>query len=142
MGGIPTNIHGEVLTLDSSGESKIVKGLMSVGEAACVSVHGANRLGSNSLLDLVVFGKSAAKRCAKILNPKKRNSEIKKSYYEHIIKRFDKVKHSNGNFKISDIRLEMQQIMQNYCPVYRSEEKMIFGKKKLLEFLKNLKELK
>ena len=59
MGGIPTNIHGEVLTLDSSGESKIVKGLMSVGEAACVSVHGANRLGSNSLLDLVVFGKSA-----------------------------------------------------------------------------------
>ena len=70
MGGIPTNIHGEVLTLDSSGESKIVKGLMSVGEAARVSVHGANRLGSNSLLDLVVL-KSAAKRCAKILNPKK-----------------------------------------------------------------------
>ena len=65
MGGIPTNIHGEVLTLNDSGESKIVKGLMSVGEAACVSVHGANRLGSNSLLDLVVFGKSAANRCSK-----------------------------------------------------------------------------
>ena len=66
MGGIPTNIHGEVLTLNDSGKSKIVKGLMSVGErAACVSVHGANRLGSNSLLDLVVFGKSAAKRCKK-----------------------------------------------------------------------------
>ena len=76
------------------------------------------------------------------MNPKKRNSEIKKSSYEHIIKRFDKVKHSNGNFKISDIRLEMQQIMQNYCPVYRSEEKMIFGKKKLLELLEKFKKIK
>ena len=72
----------------------------------------------------------------------KKEIQNKKSYYEHIIKRFDKVKHSNGNFKISDIRLEMQQIMQNYCPVYRSEEKMIFGKKKLLELLEKFKELK
>ena len=99
MGGIPTNIHGEVLTLNDSGESKIVKGLMSVGEAACVSVHGANRLGSNSLLDLDVFAKSEAKRCAKILNPKKSNPKIEKSSYESIIKRFDGVKNSNGKYK-------------------------------------------
>ena len=123
MGGIPTNIHGEVLTLNDSGVPKIVRGLMSVGEAACVSVHGANRLGSNSLLDLVVFGKSAAKRCAKILDRKKRNPKIEKSSYENIIKRFNEVKNSKGNVKISDIRLEMQEINQNYCPVYRSEKK-------------------
>ena len=77
MGGIPTNIHGEVLTLNESGNSKVVKGLMSVGEAACVSVHGANRLGSNSLLDLVVFGKSAANRCSKIINPKKVTQKLR-----------------------------------------------------------------
>ena len=141
MGGIPTNIHGEVLTLNDSGESKIVKGLMSVGEAACVSVHGANRLGSNSLLDLVVFGKSAAKRCAKILNPKKSNPKIEKSSYESIIKRFDGVKNSNGKYKNSDIRSEMQQINQNYCPVYRSEEKMILGKEKLLKLLDKFKRI-
>ena len=141
MGGIPTNIHGEVLTLNDSGESKIVKGLMSVGEAACVSVHGANRLGSNSLLDLVVFGKSAAKRCAKILNPKKSNPKIEKSSYESIIKRFDEIKNSNGKYKISDIRSEMQQINQNYCPVYRSEEKMIQGKEKLLKLLDKFKRI-
>ena len=141
MGGIPTNIHGEVLTLNDSGKSKIVKGLMSVGEAACVSVHGANRLGSNSLLDLVVFGKSAAKRCKKILDPKKRNPKIEKSSYDFIIKRFNRIKNSKGNVKISDIRLEMQHIMQNYCPVYRSEEKMIIGKKKLLELIEKFKKI-
>ena len=141
MGGIPTNIHGEVLTLNDSGKSKIVKGLMSVGEAACVSVHGANRLGSNSLLDLVVFGKSAAKRCKKILDPKKRNPKIEESSYDFIIKRFNRIKNSKGSVKISDIRLEMQHIMQNYCPVYRSEEKMIIGKKKLLELIEKFKKI-
>ena len=141
MGGIPTNIHGEVLTLNDSGKSKIVKGLMSVGEAACVSVHGANRLGSNSLLDLVVFGKSAAKRCKKILDPSKRNPKIEKSSYDFIIKRFNRIKNSKGNVKISDIRLEMQHIMQNYCPVYRSEEKMIIGKEKLLELIEKFKKI-
>ena len=129
MGGIPTNIHGEVLTLDDTGKLKTIKGLMSVGEAACVSVHGANRLGSNSLLDLVVFGKSAAKRCSKILDPNKKNKEIHPSDYDDIIKRFEKIKNSNGKHKISNLRLEMQQIMQNYCPVYRSEKKCLKEKK-------------
>ena len=103
MGGIPTNIHGEVLTLNESGNSKVVKGLMSVGEAACVSVHGANRLGSNSLLDLVVFGKSAANRCSKIINPKKSNPKIEKSTYETIIKRFNEVKTLKENSKFQKL---------------------------------------
>ena len=142
MGGIPTNIHGEVLTLDDTGKLKTIKGLMSVGEAACVSVHGANRLGSNSLLDLVVFGKSAAKRCSKILDPNKKNKEIHPSDYDDIIKRFEKIKNSRGKHKVSNLRLEMQQIMQNYCPVYRSEKKMLEGKKKLQDLLKKFNEVK
>ena len=142
MGGIPTNIHGEVLTLDETGKLKKINGLMSVGEAACVSVHGANRLGSNSLLDLVVFGKSAAKRCSNILNPNSKNKKIHPSDYENIIKRFEKIKNSSGKYKISNLRLEMQQIMQNYCPVYRSEKKMLEGIKKLQDLLKKFDEIK
>ena len=80
MGGIPTNVHGEVLNLNKNGKGQVVEGLMSVGEAACVSVHGANRLGSNSLLDLVVFGKSAANRCAEIVKPSKNNNPVKELY--------------------------------------------------------------
>ena len=82
MGGIPTNYKGEVLTVN--GSEKVVPGLMAIGEAACVSVHGANRLGSNSLIDLVVFGKSAAKRCKEIINTEKKNKLLKK--YENIFK--------------------------------------------------------
>ena len=142
MGGIPTNIHGEVLNIDSNGKDNVVNGLMSVGEAACVSVHGANRLGSNSLLDLVVFGKSAAKRCKEIINPQKKNKPIKFEFYEKIIDKFIKMKNSNGNESVSKIRLEMQHTMQNYCPVYRSERKMKEGKNILLGLLEKTKSLK
>ena len=95
MGGIPTNIHGEVLDCSTNGSEKIVPGLMSVGEAACVSVHGANRLGSNSLLDLVVFGKSAANRCKDILKPNSKNKNIKEIYYSKAIQNFEKIKNSS-----------------------------------------------
>ena len=105
---------------------------MSVGEAACVSVHGANRLGSNSLLDLVVFGKSAAKRCASIIKPKDKNKIITDENVNPIIDKFEKIRNSNGKNSISKIREEMQHTMQNYCPVYRSEEKMKEGKKIIL----------
>ena len=89
--------------MDKNGKEKIVPGLMSVGEAACVSVHGANRLGSNSLLDLVVFGKSAANQCKNVINKKSKKTIQKEEYYASIIKRFEKIKHSNGNkFQISD----------------------------------------
>ena len=142
MGGIPTNIHGEVLNLDSKGRDKVVTGLMSIGEAACVSVHGANRLGSNSLLDLVVFGKSAAKRCSQILDTKKPNPKISSNLIDKLILNFDKIKDSNGDKSVSSIRLEMQHTMQNFCPVYRSEEKMIEGKKKLLSLMDDFNKIK
>ena len=142
MGGIPTNIHGEVLSIDSKGKEKIVPGLMSIGEAACVSVHGANRLGSNSLLDLVVFGKSAAKRCSEILNPKLKNSEISDMDVNRLINNFEKIKDSKGDKSVSSIRLEMQHTMQNFCPVYRSESKMIEGKNKLLSLLNDFNNIK
>ncbi len=142
MGGIPTNIHGEVLNLDSKGRDKVVTGLMSIGEAACVSVHGANRLGSNSLLDLVVFGKSAAKRCSQILDTKKANPKISNNFIDKLILNFHKIKGSNGDKSVSSIRLEMQHTMQNFCPVYRSEEKMIEGKKKLLSLMDDFNNIK
>ncbi len=141
MGGIPTNIHGEVLNINGKGQETVVPGLMSIGEAACVSVHGANRLGSNSLLDLVVFGKSAASRCAKIIKKKSPNPNIDDFKINKIVDEFEKIRTSNGNKSVSSIRLEMQHIMQNYCPVYRSEKKMIEGKKKLLSLLEDFKEI-
>ena len=141
MGGIPTNIHGEVIYTDSKGKDKIIPGLMSIGEAACVSVHGANRLGSNSLLDLVVFGKSAAERCKKIINPKSKNRSLEEDVYLNLIKRFDKIKNSNGKKSVAKIRLEMQHTMQNYCPVYRSEKIMKEGEKKLLKLLRDFESI-
>ncbi len=142
MGGIPTNVHGEVIDLDSKGKDKTIPGLMSVGEAACVSVHGANRLGSNSLLDLVVFGKSAANRCKEIIKPNLRNRPVKETFFKPLIERFEKIKMNKGKYSISKIRLEMQYTMQNYCPVYRSEKIMKKGEKKLVELLKQFENIK
>ena len=142
MGGIPTNIHGEVLNLDSKDNEVVVPGLMSIGEAACVSVHGANRLGSNSLLDLVVFGKSAANRCNGIIDRKKKNPEIQEHTVNKLIEDFENIRNSNGRKSVASIRLEMQHTMQNFCPVYRSEEIMQEGKNKLLSLLNDFKNIK
>ena len=142
MGGIPTNIHGEVLNLDSKDNEVVVPGLMSIGEAACVSVHGANRLGSNSLLDLVVFGKSAANRCNRIIDRKKKNPEIQEHTVSKLIEDFENIRNSNGRKSVASIRLEMQHTMQNFCPVYRSEEIMQEGKNKLLSLLNDFKNIK
>ncbi len=141
MGGIPTNIYGEVLTL-KNGKDTVVKGLMSIGEAACVSVHGANRLGSNSLLDLVVFGKSAANRCGKIIEKNKKNDDIEKELLINIIQRFERIRTCNGSNSISKLRSEMQHTMQNFCPVYRSEKIMKQGKKILLNILDKIHNVK
>ena len=92
MGGIPTNYHGEVLTKDSDGSEKIVDGLMAIGEAACVSVHGANRLGSNSLIDLVVFGRAASERAAQVVKPNSKHETIPESETQKSLDRFDKIK--------------------------------------------------
>ncbi len=125
MGGIPTNYKAEVLT--SNGTDKTVPGLMAIGEAACVSVHGANRLGSNSLIDLVVFGKSAAKRAAELIKPNLPHDEISKSETDKSLDRFDKLRNGNGSNKTSELRLAMQKTMQEKCAVFRTEKTLKEG---------------
>ncbi len=125
MGGIPTNYKAEVLTLN--GKESTVPGLMAIGEAACVSVHGANRLGSNSLIDLVVFGKSAANRAAEIVKPGTPHETISKSETDKCLNRFDKLRNSNGSTKTSELRLSMQKTMQSKCAVFRTEKTLKEG---------------
>ena len=125
MGGIPTNYKAEVLT--SNGKDTVVQGLMAIGEAACVSVHGANRLGSNSLIDLVVFGKSAATRAAEIIKPGSPHEELAQSETDKCLARFDKLRNSNGSTKTSELRLLMQKTMQSKCAVFRTEKTLKEG---------------
>ena len=125
MGGIPTNYKAEVLTLN--GSEKTVPGLMAIGEAACVSVHGANRLGSNSLIDLVVFGRAAAKRAAELVKPGTPHEEVSQSQTDKCLDRFDKIRNSNGNTKASDLRSSMQKTMQTKCAVFRTEKTLKQG---------------
>ncbi len=125
MGGIPTNYKAEVLTLN--GSEKTVPGLMAIGEAACVSVHGANRLGSNSLIDLVVFGRAAAKRAAELIKPGKPHEEVSNSETDKCLDRFDKIRNSNGSTKTADLRIKMQKTMQSKCAVFRTEKTLKEG---------------
>ena len=125
MGGIPTNYRAEVLTLN--GSEKTVPGLMAIGEAACVSVHGANRLGSNSLIDLVVFGRAAAKRAAELVKSGSPHEEVSKSETDKCLERFDKIRNSNGSTKTSELRLNMQKTMQSKCAVFRTEKTLKEG---------------
>mgnify|MGYP001391048423 FL=1 len=125
MGGIPTNYKAEVLTLN--GSEKTVPGLMAIGEAACVSVHGANRLGSNSLIDLVVFGRAAAKRAAELIKPGTPHEEVSNSETDKCLDRFDKIRNSKGSTKTSELRLKMQKTMQSKCAVFRTEKTLKEG---------------
>ena len=125
MGGIPTNYKAEVLTLN--GKESTVPGLMAIGEAACVSVHGANRLGSNSLIDLVVFGKSAANRAAELVKPGTPHEEISQSETDKCLDRFDKLRNASGGTKTSELRLSMQRTMQSKCAVFRTEKTLKEG---------------
>ncbi len=120
MGGIPTNYHGEVLRPTPDNPDAVCPGLMAIGEAACVSVHGANRLGTNSLLDIVVFGRAAALRAADIVDKNKaiKSAEVKTG--EEAIERFDKLRHAKGRQKTADVRIGMQRIMQNNAAVFRN----------------------
>jgi len=127
MGGIPTNYHGEVLTKDSDGSEKIVDGLMAIGEAACVSVHGANRLGSNSLIDLVVFGKAAAIRTAQVVKPNSKHETIPESETQKSLDRFDKLKNANGDTPTAVLRDKMQRTMQSKCAVFRTDKTLKEG---------------
>jgi len=119
MGGIPTNFHGEVLTKKGGDPDHIVPGLMAIGEAACVSVHGANRLGSNSLIDLVVFGRAAGLRCGDTVEAGVAQPELPESASELAFARLDKMRHAAGGTPTAQLRLDMQKIMQNNCAVFR-----------------------
>nr|MDQ2693907.1 succinate dehydrogenase flavoprotein subunit [Pseudomonadota bacterium] len=133
MGGVATNFHGEVVTLKDGDPEAVVPGLMAIGEAACVSVHGANRLGSNSLLDLIVFGRAAAERCADIIRPGQAQKPLPQEAVDRIIDKFDRLRHANGAQPTADIRNRMQRTMQKDAAVFRTEESMQEGLDKMTE---------
>jgi succinate dehydrogenase / fumarate reductase flavoprotein subunit len=132
MGGIPCNVHGEAITR-ANGADTVVRGLMAVGEAACVSVHGANRLGSNSLLDLVVFGREAARHCARVLKPDSPHRAFKSDACDNALARLDKYRHAGGSRRTADVRLAMQRVMQSDAAVFRTGESLDDGKRRLAE---------
>jgi succinate dehydrogenase / fumarate reductase flavoprotein subunit len=131
MGGIPCNYHGEVVTMKDGDADTVVPGLMAVGEAACVSVHGANRLGSNSLLDLVVFGREAARHAATIVRPGTSHKPLPKDAGDLAVSRLDRFRNAKGERPTAQIRLEMQKIMQSDAAVFRSGESLREGCEKL-----------
>jgi succinate dehydrogenase / fumarate reductase flavoprotein subunit len=126
MGGIPTNLHSEVVTVKDGDPDTVIPGLMAIGEAACVSVHGANRLGSNSLLDLVVFGRSAANRAAQLVTPGESHKQLPHAG-EEAIARFDRLRHASGGTGTAQLRLNMQRTMQNDCAVFRTQKSLDEG---------------
>jgi succinate dehydrogenase/fumarate reductase flavoprotein subunit len=122
MGGIQTNYHGEVVTKVGDDPNSVVPGLMAAGEAACVSVHGANRLGSNSLLDLVVFGRAVANRVAETVDPNETTRQLDKGMGDDAIAHLDKMRHASGSTTTAELRDSMQKTMQNNCAVFRTGE--------------------
>lgn len=131
MGGIPTNFHGEVLTKKGDDPDSVVPGLMAVGEAACVSVHGANRLGSNSLIDLVVFGRAAGQRCGATTEAGASQPELPKGATDSHIARFDRLRNASGDHSVASLRLEMQKAMQANCAVFRTGDILREGVEKI-----------
>ncbi|MFQ5954887.1 MAG: succinate dehydrogenase flavoprotein subunit [Kiloniellales bacterium] len=142
MGGIPTNHHGEVVTLKDGDPDGVVPGLMAIGEAACVSVHGANRLGSNSLLDIVVFGRAAALRCAELIRPGESLKPPGSDAGEAAIARLDRARHADGATPTARLRLKMQQVMQSNCGVFRTGEVLDEGKRLIDEVFAGVGDLK
>jgi succinate dehydrogenase / fumarate reductase flavoprotein subunit len=129
MGGIPTNYHGEVLTKKGGDPDAVVPGLMALGEAACVSVHGANRLGSNSLIDLVVFGRAAGLKCAEMLTPGEKQRDLPKDSADFALARLDKLRYADGGTPVAELRAKMQDVMQKNCAVFRTGEILAEGQK-------------
>jgi succinate dehydrogenase / fumarate reductase, flavoprotein subunit len=142
MGGIPTNYHGEVLAGDKKNEEKIVEGLMAVGEAACVSVHGANRLGSNSLIDLVVFGRAAGLRCAEKTKSGANHAELPKASAEAALARLDHFRHANGSTPTAKLRAQMQRVMQDDAAVFRTQKTLQEGSNKINAIWKGVDDIK
>ena len=142
MGGVPTNYHGEVVTLKDGDPESVVPGLMAIGEAACVSVHGANRLGSNSLLDLVVFGRAAANRCTEILSRGQPPKPLPAAAVDKIVDRFDRLRHADGHKPTAEIRADMQRTMQNHAAVFRTGDAMAEGIDKMDGIFKSYEDVK
>ena len=141
MGGIPTNYHGEVLTKRGDDTNAVVPGLMAIGEAACVSVHGANRLGSNSLIDLVVFGRAAGQRCAEVVNAAEPVPEFKNGAGENALDRLDHFRHASGGTPTAELRLNMQKVMQEHCAVFRTGDVLEEGQGKIREVQKGIHDI-
>ncbi|SER82603.1 succinate dehydrogenase subunit A [Tranquillimonas rosea] len=131
MGGIPTNYWGEVLNPTEDDPDRVAPGLMAVGEAGCASVHGANRLGSNSLIDLVVFGRAAAIKAAEVVDPESPNVQLNQASVDKALDRFDSLRHAKGGTPTADLRAEMQKAMQDDAAVFRTEETLKQGVEKM-----------
>ena len=142
MGGIPTNYHGEVVQKKGDDVDAVVPGLFAIGEAACVSVHGANRLGSNSLLDLVVFGRAVAHRCAELIKPGAAHKDLPASALDKVLARFDGLRNANGGTPTAKIRLNMQRTMQQDAAVFRTGETLKAGSKKISEVYDSFKDVR
>lgn len=142
MGGIPTNYHTEVVTLKNGNPDSVVPGLMAIGEAGCVSVHGANRLGSNSLLDLVVFGRAAAIRASELIKPNTRHKPVSSNATDKALARFDRIRNASGSMQTSEIRRNMQRSMQNHAAVFREEKVLSEGTSQMEQIWKSYDQLK
>jgi succinate dehydrogenase / fumarate reductase flavoprotein subunit len=142
MGGIPTNYWGEVLNPTPDDPDRVQPGLMAVGEAGCASVHGANRLGSNSLIDLVVFGRAAAIRAGKVVRPDEPNPELNRASLDAALDRFDRLRHANGTVPTAELRLEMQKTMQSDAAVFRSSRTLAEGVEKMAAVAARMDDLK
>ena len=138
MGGIPTNYNGEVVTRKGKDQNSIVSGLMAIGEAACVSVHGANRLGTNSLLDIVVFGRAAAQRALKTVEKGGSHSPLSPSVTDKIVSRLDKMRNAAGDTSVGELRNSMQNIMQKHAAVFRSTSSLTEGVNKMETITKSM----
>jgi succinate dehydrogenase / fumarate reductase flavoprotein subunit len=138
MGGVPTNHHAEVVTLRDGDPEAVVSGLMAIGEGACVSVHGANRLGSNSLLDIIVFGRAAARRCRELIPPGGILRPLPEAATERAIDRFDRFRHARGEMRTAGLRLEMQRTLQEHAAVFRSGEVLDEGLRRMAGLMARL----
>ena len=141
MGGIPTNHRAEVVTRRSGDNDYVIPGLMAIGETGCVSVHGANRLGSNSLLDLVVFGRAAALRAKQLVKLNEGRRSLPRNIEARAIDHFDRFRYSSGDTRTSEIRLQMQRTMQKHCAVFRTQELLDEGIEKMIDVWNSMEDI-
>ncbi|MCS0617044.1 FAD-binding protein, partial [Massilia kyonggiensis] len=132
MGGIPTNIHGQVVVPDGTGSQKVVNGLYAIGECSCVSVHGANRLGTNSLLDLVVFGRAAGNHIVAQNLKEQGNRALPKDFADYALGRLNRLETSTGGEKVQDVANDIRATMQKHCGVFRTQALMDEGVKEIM----------